>query len=93
MVEASKLKGRSSRMPAPPTPEEAGTNLKAPEVAPAEPARLRRDGRTLRATGRTHAFGTRIKLSTHEDMLDIVEREGITLGELIEKAIEAYKRG
>jgi|tagenome__1003787_1003787.scaffolds.fasta_scaffold20141552_2 hypothetical protein len=100
MVEASKLKNRS-RLPAPPTPEEAGENLKAPEAAPPAPApttpaappRQRRDGRSLRATGRTHPFATRIKPETHDKMLDIVERDGITLGELIERAIEAYERG
>jgi hypothetical protein len=95
MVEASKLKNRS-RLPAPPTPDEAGENLKAPEAAPPAPApatapRQRRDGRSLRATGRTHPFATRIKPETHERMLDIAERDGITLGELIERAIEAYE--
>jgi hypothetical protein len=102
MIEASKLKNRS-RLPAPPTPEEAGENLKAPEaappapapsapVAPLQPPRQRRDGRSLRATGRTHPFATRIKPETHERMLDFAERDGITLGELIERAIEAYER-
>ncbi|MGF7213528.1 hypothetical protein GGE65_008173 [Skermanella aerolata] len=92
MADTSKLKGRSSRMPEPPSPEQAGENLRAPEVAPAEPVRQRRDGRSLRATGRTHPFATRIKPETHEKMLDIAERDGITLGELIEKALEAYER-
>jgi hypothetical protein len=78
MADTSKLKGRPSRMPAPPLPEQAGQNLKSPEVAPAEPVRQRRDGRSLRATGRTHPFATRIKPETHERMLDLAERDGIT---------------
>jgi hypothetical protein len=99
MVEASKLKNRS-RLGPPPTPEQAGENLKAPEAAPPAPdlatppppPRQRRDGRSLRATGRTHPFATRIKPETHERMLDIAERDGITLGELIERAVEVYDR-
>lgn len=92
MVDTSKLKGHKSRMPPPPPGEQAGENTKAPETAPAEPARQRRDGRSLRATGRTHPFATRIKPETHERMLDLAERDGITLGELIERAIRAYDR-
>jgi predicted HicB family RNase H-like nuclease len=55
-------------------------------------SKKKRDGRSLRATGRTHPFATRIKPETHEKMLDIAERDEITLGELIEKAIDAYER-
>jgi hypothetical protein len=96
MADTSKFKERKSRMPGPLPPEQArrNRNLNEPETAPAaEPARQRRDGRSLRATGRTHPFATRIKPETHEKMLDIAERDGITLGELIEKAIEVYERG
>jgi predicted HicB family RNase H-like nuclease len=55
--------------------------------------RQRHDGRSLRATGWTHPFATRVKPETHKNILDIAERDGITLDELIEKAIEAYERG
>ena len=50
------------------------------------------DGRTLRATHRTHQFATRIKLETHKQMKRIAARDGITLGELIEKAVDAYEK-
>lgn len=56
------------------------------------------DGRSLHATGRTHQFATRIKLETHQKMLEIVQREKaegqprFTLAELIEKAVDLYKR-
>jgi hypothetical protein len=50
------------------------------------------DGRTLRATHRTHQFATRIKLETHKKMKRIAARDGITLGELIEKAVDAYEK-
>ncbi|MEN3239033.1 hypothetical protein PUR29_36970 [Methylobacterium ajmalii] len=50
------------------------------------------DGRTLRATGRTHPFATRIREDVHKQMKRIVVRDGLTLGELLEKAVEAYER-
>lgn len=49
------------------------------------------DGRTLRRTGRTHQFATRIKQETHDDMKRLAVRDGITLAELLERAIEVYK--
>ncbi|MBM1172832.1 hypothetical protein [Microvirga arabica] len=68
------------------------TNFQASLPAPGlyDPGEL--DGRSLRATNRTHQFATRIKLETHKQMKRIVARDGITLGELIEKAIEAYEK-
>ena len=50
------------------------------------------DGRTLRATGRTHPFATRIREDVHKQMKRIVVRDGLTLGELLEKAVDAYER-
>ena len=50
------------------------------------------DGRTLRRTGRTHQFATRIKEETHANMKRIAARDGISLAELIEKAVAAYER-
>jgi predicted HicB family RNase H-like nuclease len=50
------------------------------------------DGRSLRATGRTHQFATRIKEETHRRMRILAAEDGITLGELIERAVAAYER-
>lgn len=50
------------------------------------------DGRSLRATGRTHQFSTRIKLETHNQMKWLALNERITLGELLEKMVETYKK-
>lgn len=50
------------------------------------------DGRTLRATGRTHPFATRIRMETHKQMKRLAHAEGITIAELLERAIDAYAR-
>ncbi len=50
------------------------------------------DGRSLRRIGRTHQFATRIKEATHAEMKRIAARDGITLAELIERAVEVYER-
>lgn len=92
-----KLKKRPGSLGAPPA-EVPTSNLETPEVdVPAvrtsvevDPGDL--DGRSLRATGRTHQFATRIKEETHKQMKRIVARDGITLGELIEKAVDEYER-
>jgi hypothetical protein len=50
------------------------------------------DGRALRATGRTEQFATRIRPETAKRMRVIAKRDKITLGGLIELAVEAYER-
>lgn len=50
------------------------------------------DGRSLRATGRTHQFSTRIKEATHDDMKWLALSDKITLGELLERMVDLYKR-
>ena len=50
------------------------------------------DGRSLRATGRTHQFSTRIKLETHDKMKWLALHERITLGELLERMTDLYEQ-
>jgi predicted DNA-binding ribbon-helix-helix protein len=50
------------------------------------------DGRSLRKTGRTHQFATRIREETHHQMKVIAARDSISLAELIEMGAEAYER-
>lgn len=111
MADFGSLKKSKTGIAAPPPPEAAGDNTKAPETAPAgptfptppkppprppvppaPPAQKLRDGRSLRKTGRTHQFATRIKEETHGKMYDLAARDQITLGELIERAVDAYDR-
>ncbi len=93
MADLSKLK---KRLGAPPPPEEASDNLSAPEVAPAAPHdEIRRykpeDGRTLRKTGRTIQFATRVSVAFDKRFRSVAKREGLLMTELLEKALEAYE--
>jgi hypothetical protein len=59
---------------------------KAPE-APQRPRRLKR-----RRTGRIHQFATRLNEPTLNAIYDIAEQEGITLAEVIERALAALAK-
>jgi hypothetical protein len=115
MADLSKLKRRST-LGSPPPPDEASTNLTAPEVAPAAPPkptsaapieasssaprlsetepkieRRRIDGRTLRKTGRTLQFATRITEEFDELLHKIAQRDGLKLVEVLENGVAAYE--
>lgn len=97
MANVSKLK-KLSRLGTPPAPEEASSNLTAPEVAPAGPERARsvdsyrrRDGRSMRRTGRTLAFATRVTPEFDERLREIADRDDLMLVEVLERALDAYE--
>lgn len=104
MADVSKLKQKPARrLGLPPTVDEASDNLTAPEVAPVSPAPVavaapqthaprRRDGRSMRKTGRTLTFATRVSPEFDERIRDIAEQEGLMLVEVLERALEAYER-
>jgi hypothetical protein len=75
----------------PPPLAEAGENLKAPEHAPPAPA-LDVDGRTLRKTGRTQQFATRITPELHRQIKMIAARDGLKVTELLEQAVAVYEK-
>lgn len=82
-------KGRVNRFPPPPAPSETTNNLDQPEVAPyAGPI----DGRTLRATGRTSQFTTRISEELHNEIKVYAAQRRMKLNELIEKGFTALKQ-
>ena len=68
-------------------PAVASRNLSEPETAPAKV-----DGRSLRATGRTHQFATRIREETYWQIKEIAARDRLKMAELIELAVEAYEK-
>lgn len=86
----------------PPSIEAAPNNLEQPEHAPLleqqpEPKTKAQvdpkiDGRSLRATGYTKPFATRTKPEVHQQYKMIAARDGITMGELLEQAINAYEK-
>ncbi|OQP80959.1 hypothetical protein IA54_021570 [Xanthomonas phaseoli pv. syngonii LMG 9055] len=102
MVDVSKLKklkGRRDELGAPPTLDEASTNLTAPEVAPvtrqaaaANPpphalTAKKIDGRSARKTNRTVQFATRVTPEWDARIRALAQREGVLLVEILEKAL------
>ena len=72
-------------LPPPPTAAEAPANLKAPEVAPA-------DGRSARATGRTHQLATRVRVEFYDEIRLYAAQHRLELVEVLEQAFEALKK-
>ena len=106
MADAAKLRGvRRLGLGVPPRPDEARTDLapapelSAPEVKEEEAPALhfgtsrsgRIDGRTLRRSGRTVQFATRVSPAFDERVRGIAVREGLLLVEVLEKALDAYE--
>lgn len=101
MVDTTKIAKRTRKppLPEPPTEAEASDNIQAPENAPApvlsqpQPQPLPRlDGRSLRATGRVESFSTRVRLEFKNRLIAAAHRDGITMAEVLEKALELYER-
>lgn len=116
MADASKLKGlRRSGLGAPPSPEEARTDL-VPEPSPAPPSvgepasppaasgvrpprrtegapypTGRMDGRTMRRSGRTVQFATRVSPEFDERIRRVAVRDELLLVEVLERALDAYE--
>ena len=96
MANFQKLKQRN-KLGKPPVESEAGDNLQAPETAPffemqRFPPEAKVDGRTLRATGRIEPFATRVSPGVRKRYKAIAARDDVTMGELIEKALDAYEK-
>ena len=77
-----------TKLPPPPPPSETADNLSQPEYAPS--AYL--DGRSLRATGRTLQFTTRITEELQRDIKVFASRHGMKLNDFIERAFRALER-
>jgi hypothetical protein len=96
MADLSKLKRKT--LGAPPSMEEASTNLHAPESFPAahvsaassEPIH-RMDGRSARRTNRTLQFATRVRPEWDAELRALAQRDGLLLVEVLEHALELYK--
>jgi hypothetical protein len=75
-------------LPPPPPPSEVSDNLAQPEHAPAG---VYIDGRTLRATGRTTQFTTRITEELQVEIKVFAAQHKLKFNELLEQAFEALK--
>ncbi len=84
------LKKKKSRLGTPPPAETVRDNLIEPETAPAKSEPV--DKRTLRKTGRTQQFNTRVS----KDFLDLLRKtaknEGRTMGKIMELALVDYAK-
>lgn len=61
----------------------------APSMTPLQP---RIDGRTLRRSGRTVQFATRVSPEFDDRVRQLAMRDGLLLVEVLERALEAYER-
>ncbi len=85
MADFSKIKqSKKSRFGEAPAPDENDNNLNAPEVAPARKARNK--------TGRTVPFATKVTVEFDEEFRRIAFLGKMKKVELLEKALEAYKK-
>lgn len=78
---------KKKRLEVPPTLAETASNLQLPEVIGEKV-----DKRTLRKTGRTEQFATRVSPEWLEKVKEIAKREDLKLVEVLERALEIYER-
>ncbi|KLL04854.1 MAG: hypothetical protein MRERV_1c085 [Mycoplasmataceae bacterium RV_VA103A] len=71
----------------PPSLSETTSHLQLPEVIGGKV-----DKRTLRRTGRTEQFATRVSKEWLEKVKGIAEKENLKLVEVLEKSLECYER-
>lgn len=83
-------KSNRKNLPPPPPPSEAKDNLAQPEHAPSAGSYV--DGRTLRATGRTTQFTTRITEELQTEIKVFAAQHKLKFNELLEQAFEALKQ-
>ncbi len=88
MANADVLKKRKTGLPAPPTDELSDNIYPRQPEPPAEYQRI--DGRSLRRTGRTLQFGTRVSPAFDARLREIAQRDGLSLAEVLERALAAY---
>jgi hypothetical protein len=88
MADASKLK---RGLGTPPAPDEARTDL-MPEPAAAGESTPRLDARSLRRSGRTVHFATKVTPAFDNRVRQIAAETGKMLTEILEEALAAWER-
>ena len=96
MATFDKIKKKRSRLPAPPPPEAAPNNTSQPEHGRVEPTKKVAvevvDQRTLKKTGRTKQFATRVTPEFEREFRVYAAQNSLKLVELLERSFEAYKK-
>ena len=65
--------------------------VSTPKASPKQQSKRRLDGRSMRKTGRTVQFATRVSEEWDEKLRHIAQRDGLLLVEVLEQAIDAYE--
>ena len=60
-------------------------------MEPRDQRRQRIDGRSLRKSGRTLQFATRVSWEFDEKLREIAQRDGLKLVEVLERGLDAYE--
>jgi hypothetical protein len=89
MANAEGLKKRKTNLPPPPI-DEVGENIhpRQPNVDLASYERI--DGRSLRRTGRTVQFNTRVTPAFDMRLRELAQRDRLSLAEVLERAVALY---
>ena len=74
-------------------PSTRSATASPPRTEAAAPQSSRMDGRTMRRSGRTVQFATRVSPEFDERIRQIAMREGLLLVEVLERALDAYEAG
>ena len=90
MAKLTKKFKNKNRFGMPPSADEAGNNLSAPENAPS-PIPPEKTPRPARKTGRTEAFGTRVSPEFLKEFKRLAFENDLKYVELLEESLEAYK--
>ncbi len=81
------LKKKKNRLGAPPPRTETPDNLIEPETAAAT---SKTDKRSLRKTGMTEQFNTRLTKECLKKLRAVAKEDGRTIGKTIERALDIY---
>lgn len=76
----------------PPAPISPPTASIVPQAPMSDPIPERIDGRTLRRSGRTVQFATRVSPEFDARIRALAQRDGLLLVEVLEKALKAYEQ-
>lgn len=87
MADLSKFKKKT--LGTPPSLDQTGNNLSAPEVSPISDYI---DGRSTKKTGRIEQFATRVTPEFHRKVKMLAARDNLKIVEILEKSIELYEK-
>ena len=90
----AKISKKLKKFGTPPTKEEVEKNFNKSDFTPKQTQKTTKkiDGRSLRKTGFTQLFSTRVPEGFKEDVIFIAQSLNKTLGQTIVKAVTFYKK-